>query len=153
MVLKLTSIGSPCHPCDIYVWGDGGGFPGNVLSVMHDYDPCPVAVWPSISTHTACLCDLSPEVAGPFWVGYWANSRFGPCWYFVAADTNGFGGCPMTDIVPGIGYPTGWNNVSIIWGPTQSIGIGAYLGGPYECSCPPVPIRKSSWGGIKDLYR
>ena len=53
---------------------------------------------------------------------YWANFSNQMCGYFIAADTNGFGGCPMTNVAPGIGYPTGWNPVSVIWGPTQSLG-------------------------------
>jgi hypothetical protein len=70
---------------------------------------------------------------GVQWVGYWANYSTAPCGYFIAADTNGFGGCPFTNIAPGIGYPTGWGNVSAVWGPTQSIGIGAWFSGNDVC--------------------
>jgi hypothetical protein len=73
------------------------------------------------------------DVSGPKWVGYLANFSAQPCGYFVAADTNGFGGCPFSNIAPGIGYPTGWNNVSVVWGPTQSIGIGAWISGGAIC--------------------
>lgn len=144
--LKLTSIGWPCLPCDLYVWLDDEGLPGSVLRSWAGYDPCPVAIWPDISTHDACVdCQ---RVDGPFWVGYWpgefANSG---CGYFIAADTNGFGGCPVTNVAPGVGYPTGWHSVSPIWGPTRAIGIGVWIG---DCA---VPTDESTWGQLKRLYR
>ena len=141
--LKLTGIGYPCTACDVYLWNDAGGMPGGVGGVMNGFNPCPVATWPNISTHDACA--PLGSVAGPFWVGYWLDASVAVCGYFIAADTNGFGGCPMTNIAPGIGYPTGWNNVSIVWGPTQAIGIGAWLGDPGLCA---VPTHESTWGQI-----
>jgi len=141
--LLLTGVGYPCGPFDAYVWEDGGGAPGNVLSMTPGLNPCPVASWPSISTHDFAITQAG---GGLTWFGYWANFSTAPCGYFVAADTNGFGGCPFTNIAPGIGYPTGWNNVSVVWGPTQAIGIGAWVGGE------PVPVRETTWGQIKDLY-
>lgn len=142
--LLLTGIGYPCNVFDAYVWDDGGGFPGNVLSMTGGLNPCPVATWPSISTHDMAITNT--PVTGLFWIGYWANNSAQPCGYFIAADTNGFGGCPFTNIAPGIGYPTGWNNVSAVWGPTQSIGIGAWLG------VGPNPVQETTWGSVKSLY-
>lgn len=142
--LLLTGIGYPCGPCDLYVWDDAGGLPGNVMTMTSGANPCPVATWPSISTHDFAI---GPGGGGGLcWVGYWANFSGQPCGYFVAADTNGFGGCPFTNIAPGIGYPTGWNNVSAVWGPTQAIGIGAWLGQDIP---PPNPTVETSWGRIK----
>lgn len=148
--LKLTGIGYPCNVCDIYVWSDAGGYPGSVLCMMSGFNPCPVASWPNISTHDACLNPCC-TTNGSFFVGYWANNSAQICGYFVAADTNGFGGCPMTNIAPGIGYPTGWANVSNIWGPTQAIGIGAFVGSGDGCQGG-VPVQESTWGQIKNLY-
>ena len=81
-------------------------------------------------------------------MGYWGNWPDAPGGWFVGADTNGFGGCPLTCIRPGIGYPTGWQNVSIIWGPTTALGIGAEA---HECGA--TPVRESSWGQIKAPFR
>ena len=184
--LMLTTIpNNPCRPCDLYVWDDNGGQPGNVLSVTTDANPCPVAFWPEVSTHDFAV--NYTQVSGAFWVGYWgSNFGTGSCDYFIAADVDGPGGCPMTNIAPGIGYPTGWQNVSIVWGPTAALGIGAFAGwgpccGPDQgpccfpdrtCqwveSCPgywspsgtcdpnpcqPVPVKGTSWGQIKALYK
>jgi hypothetical protein len=153
--LLLTGIGYPCRPCDLYVWADAGGCPGRVLGMTAGANPCPVATWPSISTHDLAL--FGPVgVNGLVWFGYWADYSTAMCGYFVAADTNGFGGCPYTNIAPGIGYPTGWNNVSVVWGPTQAIGIGVWAF-PFDpqnpCWGPPTPVQESTWGRIKHLYR
>jgi len=142
--LKLTGIGYPCGPFDAYVWSDAGGVPGAVLSMTAGLNPCPVATWPSISNHDLAIGGTA--VAGPFWIGYWNDASAQPCGYFIAADTNGFGGCPFTNIAPGIGYPTGWNNVSAVWGPTQSIGIGAWVNNGEN------PVQESTWGAVKNLY-
>lgn len=144
--LHLTGIGYPCGPFDAYVWDDAGGMPGNVLGVSTGLNPCPVATWPNISTHDLALTNVV-QTSGPFWIGYWANWSNALCGYFVAADLDGFGGCPFTNIAPGIGYPTGWQNTSSVWGPTQSLGIGAWLGwGPIN------PTRETSWGQVKRTF-
>jgi len=146
--LLLAGLGYPCGPLDAYVWADAGGVPGTVLGMNPGLNPCPVATWPSVSTHDLSIPDTS--ISGVAWFGYWANFSAQPCGYFIVADTNGFGGCPYTNIAPGIGYPTGWNNVSAVWGPTQSIGIGAwyYQGGHIPID-PPVPTEETSWGRVK----
>jgi hypothetical protein len=143
--LLLTGIGYPCNSADLYVWEDGGGIPGNVLTMTTGNNPCPVATWPSISTHDFAITNTN--VTGLVWVGYWANNSAQPCGYFVAADTDGFGGCPYTNIAPGIGYPTGWNNASTVWGPVQAIGIGAWFG-----TGGGNPTEETTWGQIKTLY-
>jgi len=142
--LGLTGIGYPCGPCDLYVWDDAGGIPGNVLTVTSNNNPCPVATWPSISTHDFAI---GAAVNGaPFWVGYWLDASAAVCGYFVGADLDGFGGCPFTNVAPGIGYPTGWQNASTIWGATQALAIGAWVDGTV------VPVQESTWGQIKHLY-
>ena len=143
--LLLTGIGYPCGVCDAYVWEDGGGVPGNVLSMTSGLNPCPVATWPSISTHDHAISNTA--VNGLFWIGYWNDASAQPCGYFVGADTDGFGGCPYTNIAPGIGYPTGWNHASTVWGPVQAIGIGAWLGEGGG-----NPTEETTWGQIKTLY-
>lgn len=66
----------------------------------------------------------------------------------VFPPVRGFGGCPYSYIAPGIGYPTGWNNVGVAWGPKKVLGIGVEL-----TDCGLVPTRKSTWGGIKALFK
>jgi hypothetical protein len=145
--LHLTGVGYPCEPSDVYVWDDAGGMPGNVLCISAGFNPCPVATWPAISVHDACFDCATGN--GIIWGGYWLGGAVdNPCGYFIAADLDGFGGCPMTNIAPGIGYPTGWNNVSTIWGPTQAIGIGLYCG---DCDGG-NPTEETTWGAIKALY-
>jgi hypothetical protein len=132
--LKLTGVGMPCRPCDLYVWSDGGGVPGNVLSLTTNANPCPIATWPDVSTHDLPIS--ATWVDDPFWVGYWADFTNQYCGYFVAADLDGPSGSPVTNVAPGIGYPTGWQSVDIIWGDeTQNIGIGVWEGEPTGACC------------------
>jgi hypothetical protein len=143
--LNLFGIGYPCFGCDLYVWEDAGGEPGNVLSVTRDVDPCPVAIWPNVSTHDFAIDNL--PVDGPFWVGYWTDASDRVCPYFIAADCQFSNGCPMTNIAPGVGYPTGWNSVSLVWGPTQAIGIGVWK------LDEGTPTAETSWGRVKADFK
>lgn len=112
---------------DVYAWESDGAEPGAVACVTVGVDPGPVAFWPALSRHVVELvgCPTSAEV----WIGYWGNWPNDVSGWFVGADSNGFGGCPSTNIAAGIGYPTGWQDVSVVWGPTQALGIGALFGG------------------------
>jgi len=65
----------------------------------------------------------------------------------VLPDLDGFGGMPRTRIAAGIGYPTGWQDPSIIWGPTQALGLGPW------CAQEPIPVERATWGRVKNLYR
>ncbi|MEZ4647654.1 MAG: hypothetical protein R3E97_02515 [Candidatus Eisenbacteria bacterium] len=148
IVMDLTQVGNDVgQTCDLYAWEDAGGLPGLVLGVATGYNPSTIAFWPSLSRHTGAItaeCSSSSAT----WVGYWANWPNAVAGWYVGADQDGFGGYPYTNIAPGIGYPTGWNNVSIVWGPTQAIGLGAEF-----VTCPDVPIENKTWGQIKSLYQ
>jgi hypothetical protein len=124
----LTQIGYFYgQTADLYVWEGGVTMsPGAVVGVVTGHVFSGIAFWPSISQHDA---DLNIDVTtGEFTVGYWGNwPQSGPCAWYVAADLDGDEGHPWTNIAPGIGYPTGWNDVSSVWGYTPSIGIGAYF--------------------------
>ncbi|MFN8548669.1 MAG: hypothetical protein U0527_12080 [Candidatus Eisenbacteria bacterium] len=145
-VFDFTQVGFYAgQVMDVYVWGDAGGIPGNVLCVKNSVNPGAPAFWPSLSRHVVDLSGCCAD--GNFWVGYWGNwpGQLAP-WY-VGADLDGFGGCPLSNVAPGIGFPTGWTNVSQIWGPTQALGIGCET-----TSCGPVATEKATWGQIKNLY-
>jgi hypothetical protein len=133
--------------CDVYVWADGvnGRPPGAVLGMVSGIVLSNVPNWPwvgendiSMNIYTFPYCD--------FTVGYWGNWPGAFAAYWCGADQNGFGGNPWTYIAPGIGYPTGWQDPSIIWGPTQSMGCGGYFG---PCMS---PVEAQSWGTIKALF-
>ncbi|MFN8549557.1 MAG: hypothetical protein U0527_16680, partial [Candidatus Eisenbacteria bacterium] len=146
VVFDFTQTGFYQGQCmDVYVWADAGGIPGNVLCVKNNVQVGDIAFWPSFSRHVVDLSGCCAEAN--FWVGYWGNwpGQFAP-WY-VGADLTGSGGCPFTNIAPGIGYPTGWGSVSLVWGPTQALGIGCET-----FPCAPVATKKMSWGKVKALY-
>lgn len=136
----------PGQTMDVYVWSDGGGRPGAVLSLVAGVDPDPIAFWPEVSRHVVPI-DLDCTEATAWWMGFWGAWPGSPLAWFVGADLNGpTAGCPMTKITPGIGFPAGWNDVSIVWGPTAAIGIGAEV---MDCT---VPTAASSWGRIKRRF-
>ncbi len=136
-----------CQKLDAYLWNSDGNNPTSVIHVDAGVSIDQPAIWPSISL--ADINTTDEPVRGNFFVGYWGEWQGAMAGWFIGADVDGFGGMPRTNIAPGIGYPTGWNNVSLIWGPTQAVGIGAYiLMGPP----PPVPVSIQTWGRIKSLY-
>jgi len=126
--LKLTGLGYEYGPLDAYVWADDGGLPGSVLSVTTGLLPPSVPRWPQVGTNDLGI--QYTQVDGAFWLGFCAGAPSYSCGYFIAADLDGpDAGCPVTNIAPGIGYPTGWHDVDIAWGPTQALGIGAWFYG------------------------
>jgi len=145
VALFLSQIGyyTGGNVVDAYVYGSDGNNPTSVLGVSTGLNPGSIAYWPSISQNDIDIADVN--VTGDFFVGYWSNWPGAYCQFYVAADLDGFGGLPRTNIAPGIGYPTGWNDPSIIWGPTMALGIGAYVSGP-------SPTKETTWGSIKHLY-
>lgn len=133
----------PCQ-MDVYVW-EGGitGPPGNVLSLSHGHVPENVPFWPAIGQNDFAI---ELDVTAEFTIGFWADYSLAICPYFIAADIDGLGGYPWVNIQPGVGYPTGWQHPSVIWGTTQSMGIGAYF------RSPPTPIASETWGRMKALF-
>ncbi len=149
IVLDLSQVGGASgQTADLYVWQSTNGLPGAVIGFRPDVDPGPVAFWPSLSRH-ALEIDSNCSFGDEFFVGYWANWPSAVAGWYVGADTDGFGGgCSLTKIAPGQGFPTGWQDVSVAWGPTESLGIGVEV---YDCDI--IPVRESSWGKIKSLFR
>jgi hypothetical protein len=142
---------------DVYVWEGGAGYsaPGAVLDVVPGIVFTNVPDWPAVGMNTI---EMNVYVPDEFTIGYWGNWPDALLGYFCAADLNGPGGHPWTNIAPGIGYPSGWNDPSIVWGPTQAMGMGVawHEGGPgWICNPwtpPPIPARSSTWGSIKHLF-
>jgi hypothetical protein len=130
-------------PSDCYVWEGGvGSAPGAVLGVVIGVEFPGIPNWPTVRQFDV---DLNISVTGPFTVGYWPESPGGHSGYFCGADLNGMGGHPWTCIAPGIGYPSGWQDPSVVWGPTRSMGCGVY----FEQT---TPVGTQTWGTIKALF-
>ncbi len=141
----LTQVGGYYgQTADLYVWAGGvSTAPGDVICVVTGYVFDDIAYWPSISQHDVPLgCCVEGEIT----VGYWGNWPEDACGYFCAADLDGFGGHPWTCIAPGIGYPTGWQDPSVVWGPTMAMGLGVYM------SNDPSPVETATWSSIKALF-
>lgn len=130
---------------DAYVWDSDGTNPTNVLSITTNLHISMPAIWPEISAHDLDINDA--YTYGDIFAGYWGNWPGLYTGWYVAADLDGFGGMPRTNIAPGIGYPTGWQDPSIVWGPTQALGIGIYSW--YGI----VPTHETTWGELKALFR
>lgn len=151
MVFDLTTVFDfgPGQTFDATVWDDANGLPGQVVCILPAVDPYPVALWPSVSRHTLTF-PVECCMTGNFWVGHrgnWGNV-FTPVYWYVAADLDGFGGCKLLNYPPGIGYPTGWQDVSLAFGPAAALGIGCET-----TVCGATPIEPSSWGRVKSLYQ
>lgn len=142
-----TSTGVVTASFDAYVWEDEAGIPGAILCMRIGVDPGEIAVYPGVSRLSVEMpsgCCTSER----WWVGYWPDWPGAGAQWFVAADAEFFTGCPYNNIAPGIGYPTGWQNVSVAFGPHGSLGIGAEVR-----SCSPTSITNSTWGSVKHSIR
>ncbi len=118
----------PLHYSVAYVWADAGGIPGAALRQMN-FTPYVVSQWPSIAEVTVCLSLASYLYIPPgqhFWVGCKDTGTPPAGSFALAADLNGFGGCPYT-YVWGPGVIKGWASVGPIFGPTQAMGIGVWV--------------------------
>jgi hypothetical protein len=133
---------------DLFVWDYdvAADNPGSVLAVTASVPVSGVAYWPGISTHDLDVTDAAAPANG-FFVGYWPRSfAEGIAQFGCAMDQDGLGGVPRTNIAPGIGYPTGWHNLTIVGYPMVAWGIGPWV-------VPgTTPAEKTSWGTIKALY-
>ncbi len=129
---------------DCYVWAGGvGPAPGAVLAVVAHVNFAPVPHWPEIGQKDF---DVNLAVTGPFTIGYWGDWPGSYAAFFCAADLDGPAGHPWTCIAPGLGYPSGWQDPSTIWGPTRSLGCGVY----FEQA---TSARSETWGALKALFR
>lgn len=132
------------HPADIYVW-EGGvtSEPLSVLTVIPGIYFDNIWEWPSCGQNDV---EIGSPVAGEFSLGFWADFSSIPCEYYCGADLDGPQGNPWTCIAPGQEWPTGWQDPSIVYGPTRSMGIGVYFDEGAS------PVRGATWGRIKSLF-
>ncbi len=126
-VFDFTQVGN-CHgqTMDAYLWQDEGGMPGAVLAMTPGYNPGSIGYWPAFSRIIVDIADT--DVSGTWWIGYWGNWPWDQAGWYVGADLDGLYSCPYTYIAPGLGYPTGWNHVDVVWpeyAPIHSLSIGA----------------------------
>lgn len=132
---------------DAYLYAEENGLPGTVLSATVGVMIDTPGVWPEITAHDLGIYEA--EVNGAFYLGFWGNWPGGDAKWYIASDENGPGpGRPMTRIAPGIGYPTGWQDVTVVWPDAEALGIGAYVTDEN-----PTPTASGTWGSVKSLYR
>jgi hypothetical protein len=143
----LTSLSGWYTPdtADCYVWAGGvGSAPGAVLAAVLSVPLSGVPPWPQVNEN---VVEMHVAVEGAFAIGYWGPWAGDLAWYYCAADLDGPVGHPWTCIAPGSGYASGWQDPSIIWGPTRSMGLGVY----FESN--PTPAASPTWGAIKAMFR
>lgn len=118
------------QPTDFYVW-EGGitDPPGGVLAVVPGVTGLDIPFWPECGRSDI---EFDLEVDGEFTVGSWADFSQEVCGYYVCADENGPEGHPWVNFAPGIGYPTGWHHVSMLFPDCVSMGIGAWVANAHE---------------------
>ncbi len=142
----VEGYSTPGMTMDAYLFDSDGSNPTTVLTVNTGIDPGSIPYWNDFTSVDVAMTDT--PVNGPFFVGFWGDwpGAEWPGWY-TCFDLDGPQGMSRTNIAPGIGYPTGWQDVSTIFEPIRNLGIGAYV------MSSPVPVARSTWGAIKSLYR
>lgn len=141
---------------DFFLWdnqsGAWGDEPGNVLFVLHDVSPWPIAIWPEITRVVVPL--VSPtQVEGKWWVGIWGNWPGEMNAWFMAFDTNGPSTrVPMTNNIAN-GFPPGWVPVSEVWTGVVALGLGVEGTPLTPAGVDDSPVQAATFGRVKSLYR
>lgn len=143
------------EPADVFVWAGGvSSQPAEVLAVVPDVIWLYAGHWPLASQNDVVI---GLGVLAEFTVGFWSDTSDDVCTFFCPADCNGPGGYPWTCIAPGQQWPSGWQDPSIVWGSTRSLGIGVYFS--VEPSCVEgfadhdrPPLIPPTWGEIKEMF-
>lgn len=142
-VFWLTSV-QPFEPVRtyVYIWeGGAAGEPGSVLDMIPDVLFDNVGIYPEFGPN---VVPIDFAVSGDFTVGYWSGSTSPWTCAAVGGDTDGMAGNPWVYGAPYPGGDPSW--VSLRPYGTKSLGIGIYF-------APATPVRETSWGAIKSLYR
>lgn len=159
IILYVTQDGSYTGQLlDLYIWEGGtGSAPGAVIWQSSGCLLTSVPLWPAVGENRlACGIDMP---INDFAIGYWADFSTALCGWYLAADRTGISGHPWACVAEGLGYPAGWQDAEVVWGPPiGALGIGASLGffsgvveeDPDE---PEEAEELSTWGLIKGLYR
>jgi hypothetical protein len=133
---------------DPYVWefDPGTENPGAVLSVIPILPVNDVPAYPATLTLDVQMPESYAGSNG-FFVGYWPRSALNGSDFSLGVDYD-LTGCPRTKWAPGLGYPTGWGTWDI-GGYTmyKSLALDAFV------TANPTPVRETSWGAVKKLYR
>lgn len=128
--LWLTQMGNYIgQPADLYIWEGGvSRQPGQVIHQLPAVQLGQVPLFPEVR-RVDLLFPVPVDVQGEFTIGFWAGYQAQACPVYVAADTQGHlrTGYPWTNIAPGLPYPMGWQHPSVVWGPTNSLGIGVWI--------------------------
>ncbi len=122
----LTSSGCQYSvSSDIFVWAGGlTGPPGEVVAVVSNIELPEPPLWPQVAQMDTAIHAV---VDGEFTIGYWSPWA-GTCCAYLAADLNGPGGHPWTNVAEGLEWPSGWQHPEVVWEPPiQSLGIGVYF--------------------------
>lgn len=158
VVLDLTQLGAyDNQPADIYLWNNvnegGTDKPSEVVALFPNQQLGPISTYPDFSRHVVVL-GSEQAMDGRWWVGYWGHWPGTVNSWFIAADRDlGFShGYPMTNIVPGIGWPGGWQSVEIVWGETNALGIGV-LSQAITSSVPVDGVQITTFGRVKSLFQ
>ena len=141
VTLWLTQVGNYYgQPTSVFIYD--GSPPGDVLCQVDNVVFDAIAFWPNVCSHEVPIDCVVDGVISAGVYGTWPGDVAG---YYIAADLDGPGGCPWTNIAPDIGYDPGWQDPSIVWGPTMSMGIGVTTSGS-------TATEDKSWGTVKSLY-
>ncbi len=139
---------------DLFIWGDGIGEPGAVLQLIPGLVPESIPLWPDVA---GLEYAVEAAVGNNFYVGTQADFGLSST-FWNAVDLDGPGGSPWTCIAPGLGFPVGWNDPSIVWtefGQTKSMGYGVYIersSSVDELPGDEVFDPQTTWGSIKALF-
>lgn len=155
-ILMLTTVPGMYlgQSIDVYVW-DGGvsAAPGEVLALTPGLVMGNIPFWPEVGRNEA---EMGAEVEGAFTIGFWPNWPGQEGGFYCAADLNGVKHHPWTCIVPGLGLPSGWQDPSVVWDETASMGLGVKFSprsaSVDEAASDPAPRPGPTWGAVKALF-
>jgi len=139
---------------DVYVWTGGvSAPPSGVMHMVPDVTGMEIPFWPHVGE---TIVEIGRGIRGEFTVGYWPDWPGQQGQWYICADENGPAGHPWTNIAAGIGYPAGWNPVSIVFEDCRALGIGVLFtrdtSGIEEFPGGGQVVESPTWGRIKAIF-